>query len=181
LHEDHAEFGGGFEDEFAVAPGVAGIVEGDELVGDGAAAVGEIGDAGVEGLGRESMALAAAGFAEDLADGFEERGSVLGDEADGFAVDEEAVFEDSGFDGEILPGREANELGELKVDGAEAVEERDQAVGMAAADGEVGAAELLPGCGVREVELFVVDAAEELGMGGGTASGDGGEGAALAE
>jgi hypothetical protein len=34
---------------------------------------------------------------------------------------------------------------------------------------------------VREVELLVVDAAEELGMGGGTASGDGGEGAALAE
>ena len=52
---------------------------------------------------------------------------------------------------------------------------------MAAADGEVGAAKLFPGCGVREVELFVVDAAEELGVGGGTTSGDGGEGAALAE
>jgi hypothetical protein len=34
---------------------------------------------------------------------------------------------------------------------------------------------------VREVELFVVDAAEELGVGGGAASGDGGESAALAE
>jgi hypothetical protein len=32
-----------------------------------------------------------------------------------------------------------------------------------------------------EVELFVVDAAEELGVGGGTTSGDGSEGAALAE
>src|ERR1019366_7259150 len=62
-----------------------------------------------------------------------------------------------------------------------AVEERDEAVGVAAADGEVGAAKLFPGSGVREVELFVVDAAEELGVGGGTASGDSGKGAALAE
>jgi hypothetical protein len=34
---------------------------------------------------------------------------------------------------------------------------------------------------LSEVSPFVVDAAEELGMGGGTASGDGGKGAALAE
>jgi hypothetical protein len=72
-------------------------------------------------------------------------------------------------------------LGELEVDGAEAVEEGDEAVGVAAADGEVGAAEGFPRFGEREVELLVVDAAEELGVGGGTASGDGGEGAALAE
>jgi hypothetical protein len=52
---------------------------------------------------------------------------------------------------------------------------------VAAADGDVGAAKLFPGSGVREVELFVVDAAEELGVGGGTASGDGGEAAALSE
>jgi hypothetical protein len=49
LHEDHAQFGGGFEDEFAVTLGVAGIVEGDELVGDGAAAAGKIGDPGAQG------------------------------------------------------------------------------------------------------------------------------------
>src|ERR1019366_5584157 len=71
--------------------------------------------------------------------------------------------------------------GEFEVDGAEAVEEGDEAVGVAAADGEVGAAETLPGFGERAVELLVVDAAEELGVGGGTTSGDGGEGAALAE
>ncbi len=46
LHEDEAEFGSGLEDEVAVALGVGGIVEGDELVGDGASAKGEIGNAG---------------------------------------------------------------------------------------------------------------------------------------
>src|ERR1035437_987591 len=51
LHEDHAEFGGGFEDEFAVAPGVAGVVEGDELVGNGAATAGGGGGAGPPGFG----------------------------------------------------------------------------------------------------------------------------------
>jgi hypothetical protein len=180
-HEDHAQFSGGVENKLAVALGVAGIVEGDELVGDDAAAAGEIGDAGSQGLGREIAALGAAGFVEKLADGFEQLGRVLGDEADGFAIDEEGVLADGGFDGEIILRRETDELGEFEVDGAEAVEERDEAVGVAAADGEVGAAKLFPSCGVREVELFVVDAAEELGMGGGTASGDGGEGAALAE
>jgi hypothetical protein len=52
---------------------------------------------------------------------------------------------------------------------------------VAAADGEVGAVKLFASCGARGVGLFVVDAAEELGVGGGTASGDGGKGAALAE
>ena len=181
LHEDEAQFGGGFEDEFAVALGAGGIVEGDELVGDGAAAAGEIGDAGAEGLGRESGAPGAAGFAEELADGFEDLGGVLGDEADGFAVDEDAVFAEDGFDGEILPGRDADELGDFEIGGAEAVEESDEAVGVAAGDGEVGAAERPPGWGEGPVELFVANAAEELGVGGGTASADSGKGAALAE
>ena len=164
LHEDHAQFGGGFEDEFAVARGAGGMVEGDELVGDGAAARGEVGDAGAEGLGRAGAALA-AGLVEDLADGFEEFGGIFGDEADGFAVDEEAVFADDGFDGEVLAGREADELGDFEVDGAEAVEERDETVGVAAADGEVGSAEGFPGWGVREVEFFVVNAGGGVGRG----------------
>ena len=142
LHEDHADFGGGFEDEFAVARGVSGIVEGDELVGEVPSAVAEIGDAGAEGLGRDGGAPGAAGFTEELADGFEDFGSVLGDEADGFAIDEDAVFAEDGFDGEILPGRDADELGDFEIRGAEAVEEGDEAVGVAAGNGEVGAAEV---------------------------------------
>jgi hypothetical protein len=52
---------------------------------------------------------------------------------------------------------------------------------MAPGDGEVSAAEGSPGRGTGQVELLVVNAAEELGVGGGTASGDSGKGAALAE
>jgi hypothetical protein len=78
LHEDHADFGGGLEDEFAVARGVGGIVEGDELVGDGACAVAEIGDAGAEGLRRESGAPGASRLAEDLTEGFEDPGGFSG-------------------------------------------------------------------------------------------------------
>jgi hypothetical protein len=183
LHEDHAQFGGGFADELAIAFRVGGIVEGDQLVGDVAAAAGESKDADAQGLGNrnEIASPGAAGFVKDLADGFEDLGGVLGDEADGFAIDDDAVFADGGLDGEILPGRDTDELGEFEVDGAEAVEEGDEAVGVASADGEVGAAETLPGFGEGAVELLVVDAAEELGVGGGTTSGDGGEGAALAE
>jgi hypothetical protein len=181
LHEDHAQFGGGFEDEFAIAFGEGGIVEGDELIGDVTAAAGEADDEGAQGLGRESGAPGSAGFAEELADGFEDFGSVLRDEADGFAVDEELVFAEDGFDGEILPGGDADELGDFEISGAEAIEERDEAVGMAAGDGEVGAAERPPGWGDGEVELFIVDAAEELGVGGGAATADSGKGAALAE
>src|SRR5450759_1455728 len=166
LHEDHAEFGGGYADELAGTSGVAGLVEGNGLGGDGAAAAGEIGDASAEGFGRESAVLGAAGFVEKLADGFEQLGRVVGDEADGFAIDEEGVLADGGFDGEVLLRREADELGEFEVDGAEAVEERDEAVGVAAADGEVGTAKLFPGSGAREVALFVVDAAGELRVGG---------------
>jgi hypothetical protein len=97
LHEDDAEFGGGFEDEFAVAVGVAGMVEGDELVSDGASAGGEIGDAGAEGPGRESAALVGLGLTEEMADGFEKFGGVLGDDADSCAIDDEAIFADSGW------------------------------------------------------------------------------------
>src|ERR1017187_4686433 len=52
---------------------------------------------------------------------------------------------------------------------------------MAAGNGEVGAAECTPRWGTGPVEFFVADAAKELGVGGGTASGDGGDGAALGE
>jgi hypothetical protein len=107
-----------------------------------AAAVGEIGDAGTEGLGTGSGAPGAAGFAEELADGIEDLGRVLGDQADDFAVDEDAVFAEDGFDGEILPGRDADELGDFEIGGAEAVEEGDESIGVAAGDGEVGTAEL---------------------------------------
>jgi hypothetical protein len=180
LHEDHADLGGDFEDEFAVALGAAVIVEGDELVGDGASAAGETFGAGAEGLGMGSVALFAR-FADELVDGFEDPGCVLGDETDGFAIDEEGVLTDGGFDGKILLGRDAGELGELEEDRAEAVEEADEAVGMAAAESEVGATKGTPGWGEGEVEFFVADAAEELGVGGGAASGDSAEGAALAE
>jgi hypothetical protein len=103
LHEDHAQFGGGFEDEFAVALRAGGIVEGDELVGDGAAAAGEIGNAGAEGLGRGSGAPGGPGFVQEAPDGFEDLGGVLGDDADGCAIDDEALLADGRFDGEILP------------------------------------------------------------------------------
>src|ERR1017187_7468703 len=69
-----------------------------------------------------SMVLFAS-FADELVDGFEDLGGVLGDEADGFTT----------------------------------------------------------GGGEGEVELFFADAAEDLGVGGGAASGDGAEGTALAE
>src|ERR1019366_8832929 len=181
LHEDHAQFHGGFEDEFAVALGVAGIVEGDELVGDGASAAGEIGDASAQGLGGGGWEHVWPGLTEELADGFEELGGVLGDDADGCAIDDEAIFSDSGLDDKILLDRDAEELGAFEVDRTEAVEESDEAVGVAAGDGEVGAAEGLPGWGAGLVEFLVVNAAKELGVGGGTSSGDGGKGAALAE
>jgi hypothetical protein len=181
LHEDEAQFGGGFEDGLAVAVGAGGFVEGDELVGDVTAAAGEVGDAGVEGLGREGGASGAAGFAEELADGIEDLGSVLGNEANDLAVDVDAVLAEDGFDGEILAGRDADELGDFEIGGAEAVEESDEAIGVAAGDGEVGAAERPPGWGEGPVKLFVANAAEELRVGGGTASAESAKGAALAE
>jgi len=181
LHEDEAQFGGGLDDDLAVALGAGGIVEGDELVGDVTAAAGEIGDAGVEGLGRAGGAPGAAGFAEELADGLEDLGSVFGENADDLSVGEDAVFTEDGFDGEILPGRDADELGDFEIGGAEAVEESDEAVGVAAGDGEVGAAESPPGWGEGQEEFFVANAAEELGVGGGTASAESAKGAALAE
>src|ERR1017187_9587041 len=107
----------------------------------------------------------AAGFAEELADGFEDLRRVLGDEADGFAVDEDFVFVEDGLDGEILSGREADELGDFEIGGAEAVEESEEAIGVAAGDGEMGAAERPPGWGDGPVELFVVNAAEETDYG----------------
>ena len=165
LHEDEAQFGGGLENEFAVALGAGGIVESDELVGDDAAAAGEIGGAGTHGLGSGFAGLGAAGFAEELTDGFEDLRRVLGDEADGFAVDEDFVFVEDGLDGEILSGREADELGDFEIGGAEAVEESDEAIGVAAGDGEMGAAERPPGWGDGPVELFVVNAAEETDYG----------------
>src|ERR1017187_8637710 len=67
----------------------------------------------------------------------------------------------------ILLRRDTGELGELEVDRAEAVEEADEAV----AEGEVDGAKGTPGWGEGAVEFFVADAAEELGVGGGAASG----------
>jgi hypothetical protein len=72
-------------------------------------------------------------------------------------------------------------LGKFEVNGAETLEEPNEVVGLAAADGEVGATERSPGWGDGEVELFVADALEELGVGSGTASADSDKGAALAE
>jgi hypothetical protein len=181
LHEDEAQFSGGFEDELAVAFGAGGIVEGEELVGDVTTAAGEVGHAVLEGPGRAGGAPGTAGFLEELADGIEDLGSVLGNEADDFAVDVDAVFAEDGFDGEILAGRDADELGDFEIGGAEAVEESDEAVGVAAGDGEVGAAERAPGWGEGPVEFLVANAAEELGVGSGTASAESAKGATLAE
>jgi len=116
-----------------------------------------------------------------LTDGLEDFRGVLGDEADGLSIDKEFVFADGGFDGEILPGRDADELGDFEVDGTEAVEHGDEAVGVAAGDGEVDATEGAPGRADGEVEFLLANAAEELGMGGGTTSADCRKGAALAE
>ena len=85
------------------------------------------------------------------------------------------------MDDEVLAGRDTDEEGEFEVDGAEAVEEPDETIGVAPADGEVAAAKGLPTWGDGQVELFVVDATEQLGVGGGATSGDGSEGAALSE
>ena len=102
-HEDHAEFHGGFEDEFAVALRVGGIVEGDELVGDDTSASFEIGNAGAKGFGRASGAPGGPGCVKEATEGFEDFGGVLGDDADGRAIDDEAAFADGGLDGKILP------------------------------------------------------------------------------
>jgi hypothetical protein len=126
-------------------------------------------------------AVDAAGFADELTHGFEDLRRVFRDEADGFAIDEEFVFADGGLDGEILPRRDADELGDFEIDGSEAVEHGDEAVGVAAGDGEMGTAKGAPRRGDAEIEFFVADAAEELGVGGGTASADRGKGAPLAE
>ena len=126
-------------------------------------------------------ALGARRLAENLTDGFEDLGSVLRDETDGFSVDDESIVLDGGLDDEIFAGRDTDEQGEFEVDGAEAVEEPDEAIGVAAADGEAAATEGFPTRGDGQVELFIVDATEELGVGGGATSGDGSEGAALSE
>src|SRR5260370_453508 len=160
------------------------MVEVDELVGEGASPDGEIGDAGADGFGSGcgcGATVAGLGLVEKMTDGFEDFGRVLGDDADGGAIDDEVLFADGGFDGEVLFDGQADELGEFEVDGAEAFEEADEVVGVTAADGEMGAAEGAPGWGDGEVEFFVADATEEFGVGGGTASAEGDEGAALAK
>ena len=120
------------------------------------------------------------GFVEEAIDGFEDFRGVFRDDADGRAIDDEAVLADGGFDGEILFDGQSDELGELEVDGAEAFEETNEIVGVAAADGEIGAAECSPGCGDREIEFFVANALEKLGVGSRTTTADGGKGAPLA-
>src|SRR6185369_17326521 len=144
LHEDQANFGGGFEDEFAVARGPGGIVEGDELVGEFARAVAETDDAHANGFWSGCGSLGARRFAENLTDGFQDLGRVLRDQTDGFPVDDECIVLDGGLDDEIFAGGDTDEQGEFEVNGAEAVEESDEAIGVAAADGEAGAAKGLP-------------------------------------
>jgi hypothetical protein len=92
LHEDQAKFGGGFEDELAVALGAAGIVEGDELVGDDPTAAGEVDYASTESIGRGCASNPGAGLTQELADCLAEFGSVLRDDADGGAIDNQVVL-----------------------------------------------------------------------------------------
>jgi hypothetical protein len=178
LHEHEAEFGGDFEDSFAIAGGVSGVVEIDELPDDEAAAGGEIGEAGAGGLGSARRAGCAG---EHAIDGFDEFGGVIRDEADGLAIDVETVLLNGGLDGRELAGGDSGKFGELEEDGSEAIEEGDEAIGVAAAAAEVGGTEGAPGGGDGAVEFFVTDAAEGLRVGGGAASADGGEGASLTE
>ena len=121
------------------------------------------------------------GPGKEAVHGFEQAGRVGGNEADGFAIDDEAVFAEGGFKDDVLLGRDSGELGELEIDGTKAIEERDEAIGVAAAASEVLGAELAPGVGDGKVELFLANATEDVGLGGGTTSADRGERAALAE
>jgi hypothetical protein len=178
LHEDEAELGGDFKDELATFAVAAGFIEGDELVGGSTGAAGDGGDAGVHGDGGGGTARR---WGEEPIDRIAEFGSVFGDEADDFAIDHETVLADGGFDVEVLAWGNTDELGEFEVYGAEAVEEGDEVVGVAAAETEVLIAELAPRVGEGLVELVFADAANELDLGGGTASADGGEGTAFAE
>ena len=67
LHKDEAEFGSGFDDEFAFARAGGGRVKSDELMSDDAATGGEIGEAGSHVLGSR---LGPRGTNEEGADGF---------------------------------------------------------------------------------------------------------------
>jgi len=118
---------------------------------------------------------------EDFANGGGDLFGVFGDEADGLSIEEEAAFLDGGFDDRVLLGGDAGEFGEFEVGGAEAEEERDEAVGVAATDGDVGSAELAPTGSESEVELLGADAAEEVRVRGGATSTDSGEGASLSD
>jgi hypothetical protein len=181
LHEDEAEFGSDLKDEFAVALGVGRVVEGDELVSDGATLDGEIDDAGAQGYGRASGTPGGFGIVQEVAYGFADLGSVFGDDADFRTIDDDVLIAYGRFDDEVLLDGKAAEFREFEEDGAEAVEQADEVVGVAAANGDVGSTEFPPGKGDGEVEFFVADAAEKLGVGGGTASAESDEGAALAE
>ena len=141
LHEDQANLGGGFEDQFTVVGGFGGIVEGDELVGEFARTVAETDDAHASGLWSRREALETRQLAENLTDGFEDFGSVLRDETDGFSVDDESIVLDGGLDDQKFAGRDTYEQGEFEVDGAETVEKPDEAIGVAAADGEAACRE----------------------------------------
>jgi hypothetical protein len=158
LHEDQTNLGGGFENQFTVVGGLGGIVEGDELVGEFARTVAESDDAHANGFGSGRGPLGARRLAENLTDGFEEFGCVLRDETDGFSVDDESIVLDGGLDDQKFAGRDTYEQGEFEVDGAETVEKPDEAIGVAAADGEAAATEDFPTWGGGQVELFIVDA-----------------------
>ena len=178
LEEDKAELSGDFEDGFAFGSGVNRVVELDELVDDDAAASGEIGEAGARRFGRGART---GGASEDLIDGLDELGRVLGNEAEGFAINQEAAFLHGWLNGGVLAGGYAGEFGELEEGGSEAIEESDESICMAAAATEVGGAEGAPGGSDGTEEFFVADAAEDLCVGGGAASANGDEGAALTE
>src|SRR5260370_34879211 len=128
------------------------MVEVDELVGEGASPDGEIGDAGADGFGSGcgcGATVAGLGLVEKMTDGFEDFGRVLGDDADGGAIDDEVLFADGGFDGEGLVGGHAGGLGEFEVDWAEGFGESDWGVCGTGAAGGGGTPERPPGWGER--------------------------------
>ncbi|MGO9231773.1 MAG: hypothetical protein ACLQKA_21485, partial [Bryobacteraceae bacterium] len=88
---------------------------------------------------------------------------------------------DEGGEGAVGVRADAGQLGEFEVGGAELIPELDDLVGIAAIDAEVERAELTPAGGDALEPGGVTDVMEGCGLGGGTASGDGTEGLALAE
>ena len=70
-------------------------------MGESAHAGGESGGAGAD---RRRGGSPARGGGEDAIDGVEDIGGVFGDEAEGLSIDDEGIFADGGFDGQVLGG-----------------------------------------------------------------------------